>query len=48
MSDEQHNDEQAEVEGHGAYPPKVGANDEPIDDDDEFEAHIKFPNVRMD
>ena len=46
MSDEQRKDEEAEVEGHGAFPPKYGANDE--DDENEFEAHIKFPNVRMD
>ena len=38
MSDEQRKDEDAEVEGHGAYPPKYGANDEPSQDD-EVEGH---------
>lgn len=48
MSDEQRKDEETEVEGH-QFPPKYSANDEPaVDDDNEFEAHIKFPNVRMD
>jgi hypothetical protein len=50
MSDEQRKDE-IEVEGHGAFPPKYGANDETADDDDEneVEAHIRsLPNVRMD
>lgn len=49
MSDEQRNEE-TEVEGHGALPPKYGANAEPAaeEDEDEFEAHIKFPTVRMD
>ena len=40
MSDEQRKDEGAEVEGHGAFPPKYGANDEPSD---EVEAHGAFP-----
>ena len=49
MSDEQRDDDEIEVEGHGAIPPEYGANDEPAEDDEnEFEAHIKFPNVRMD
>jgi hypothetical protein len=45
MPDEQHQDTETEVEGHAAT---AGLNDEPSDDDAEFEAHIKFPNVRMD
>jgi hypothetical protein len=49
MSDEQRKDEETEVEGHGAFPPKYGVNDEQGEDDEnEFEAHIKFPTVRMD
>jgi hypothetical protein len=48
MSDEQRNNEETEVEGHSAFPPKYGANVEPAEEDDEFEAHIKFPTVRMD
>src|SRR3954463_4779380 len=40
MSDEQRKDEETEVEGHGAFPPKYGANDEP---GDEVEAHGAFP-----
>jgi hypothetical protein len=49
MSDEQRDHEETEVEGHGAFPPKYGANSEPAEaDEDEFEAHIKFPTVRMD
>jgi hypothetical protein len=46
MSDEQRKDE-IEVEGHLT---EHSANDEPADGDDENEvdAHIKFPNVRMD
>ena len=39
MSDEQRKDEETEVEGHGAYPPKYGANDEPSDDEVEGHAH---------
>jgi hypothetical protein len=35
MSEEQRNEE-TEVEGHGAYPPKYGSNDEP---GDEVEGH---------
>jgi hypothetical protein len=47
MSDEQREDTETEVEGHAAT---ADVNDEHIDADDEneFEAHIKFPNVRMD
>jgi hypothetical protein len=49
MSDEQRDNEETEVEAHGAFPPKYGANSEPAEaDEDEFEAHIKFPTVRMD
>jgi hypothetical protein len=36
MSDEQFNEE-TEVEAHGAFPPKYGANDEP---EDEVEGHV--------
>ena len=36
MSEEQRKDEETEVEGHGAHPPKYGANDEP---GDEVEGH---------
>ena len=39
MSDEQFNEE-TEVEGHGAFPPKYSANDEPSD---EVEGHGAFP-----
>jgi hypothetical protein len=49
MSDEQRKGDETEVEGHFG---KVGANDEPAEADDEsdseVEAHIKYPNVRMD
>jgi len=49
VSDEQRKDEDTEVEGHGAYPPKYGANDEPAEEDEsDFEAHVRYPNVRMD
>ena len=50
MSEEQRKDEETEVEGHGAFQPKYGANDETADDDEnEVEAHIRsLPNVRMD
>ena len=37
MSDEQRKDDETEVEGHGAFPPKYGANDEPSD---EVEGHV--------
>jgi len=46
MSDEQRKDEEIEVEGHGN---RAGLQEEPGEDDEaEFEAHMKFPNVRMD
>jgi hypothetical protein len=45
MSDMEHKDDETEVEGHAATP---DANQETENDEDEFEAHIKFPNVRMD
>ena len=41
MSDEQRNDE-TEVEGHGAYPPKYGGTDEP---GDEVEGHGRKANA---
>ena len=49
MSDNERRHE-IDVEGHGR---KVGANDEPVSDDEEteeseVEAHIKYRNVRMD
>jgi hypothetical protein len=46
VSDEQRKDEETEVEGHGN---RAGIQEEPAEDaDDEFEAHIRVPNVRMD
>ncbi len=46
MSDEQRRHDETEVEGHAAT---ADANDEHIEGDEtEFEAHVKFPNVRMD
>jgi hypothetical protein len=46
MSDEQRRDDETEVEGNAA---NAGVNDEHIESEDsEFEAHIKFPSVRMD
>ena len=50
MSDERRTEEETEVEGHGGFPPRYGANDEPIEDDEnDFEAHVqRFPTVRMD
>ena len=46
MSDMERRDDETEVEGHATT---ADANDEQIEDDEnEFEAHIKFPNVRMD
>jgi hypothetical protein len=50
MSDEQHRDDETEAEGHLR---RVGASDEPANDDEEteeseVEAHIKYSNVRMD
>jgi hypothetical protein len=39
-------DDATEVEGHSST---AGVNDEQIkDDENEFEAHIKVPSVRMD
>jgi hypothetical protein len=47
MSNEQRKDEEVEVEGHVSEADV--SDDEPSDDTEtEFEAHIKFPNVRMD
>jgi hypothetical protein len=40
MSEEQRKDEETEVEGHGTFPPKYHANDEP---EDEVEGHGTFP-----
>jgi hypothetical protein len=40
MSEEQRKDEETEVEGHTAWPPKYGATDEP---EDEVEGHTAFP-----
>jgi hypothetical protein len=49
MSDEQRKDEETEVEGHAAHPPRYGANDEPAEDEEsDFEAHVRYPSVRMD
>jgi hypothetical protein len=49
MSDEQRNEEtEVEVEAHRL---RGGANEEPRDElesDDEVEAHVRRPNVRMD
>jgi hypothetical protein len=46
MSDEQRKDDETEVEGHVS---EVSVTQEPADDVDgeDVEAHIKFPNVRM-
>ena len=46
MSDEQRKDEETEVEGHLS---EVSVTQEPADEDDvdDVEAHIKFPNARM-
>ena len=46
MSEEQRKDDEIEVEGHLS---KVSVTQEAIDDDgaDDVDAHIKFPNVRM-
>jgi hypothetical protein len=41
MSDEQRKEDDTEVEGHLGRP---GENDEPVDDDDDFDAHV----MRMD
>jgi hypothetical protein len=46
MSDEKRVDEETEVEIHGN---RAGMQEEPVEDaEDEFEAHIRVPNVRMD
>ena len=49
MSDEQRKEDEIEVEGHvrGAVA-SDGVGDEDETEDSEVEAHIKFPNVRMD
>ena len=39
MSEEQRKDEETEVEGHGAFPPKYGADDEQ-GEEDEVEGHV--------
>lgn len=46
MSDEQRSDDEIEVEGHVS---EVSVVREPADDEDgdDFEAHLKFSNVRM-
>jgi hypothetical protein len=38
MSDEERKDEETEVEGHGTYPPKYGANQE-LSDELELHGH---------
>ncbi len=43
MSDEQRKNEEAEVEGHV----QRGA-DEPIDEENDVEAHVRHANIRMD
>lgn len=43
MPDEQRKDDETEVEGHAAT-----TAEHVEDDESEFEAHIKFPNARMD
>ena len=50
MSDELRKDQDTEVEGHAAHPPKYGASVEPNgDEENDFEAHVlHFPTVRMD
>jgi hypothetical protein len=47
MSDEQRNEDEAEVEAHRR---KKDANSEPPQDEDEndVEAHVRYSNVRMD
>jgi hypothetical protein len=46
MSDEQRNEDEAEVEAHRR---KKDANSEPQDEDEnEVEAHVRYSNVRMD
>ncbi len=46
MSEEERRDDEIEVEGHLS---EVSVTQEPADDDDadDVEAHIKFPNARM-
>jgi hypothetical protein len=45
MSDEQREDEEVEVEGHVI---EVSVKHEPVEDDDEVEAHVqRTSNVRM-
>jgi hypothetical protein len=46
MSDEQHKGEEPEVEVHHRH--LVNVEPEVEDDDNEFEAHIRKSNVRMD
>ena len=50
MSDEQRKEDEIEVEGHvrGAVASDGVVGDEDETEDSEVEAHIKFPNVRMD
>jgi hypothetical protein len=50
VSDELRKDQDTEVEGHAAHPPKYGAGVELNEDEEnDFEAHIQhFPTVRMD
>jgi hypothetical protein len=47
MSDEQHTEEEAEVEGHKL---RHSANVEPADEaerENDFEAHVRYDNIRM-
>jgi hypothetical protein len=47
MSDEQRTEEEAEVEGHSH---RHSASDEPADeaeDEHDFEAHVRYDNIRM-
>ena len=45
MSDMERKDDETEVEGHAST---ADANDELIEDEGEFEAHMRFANIRMD
>jgi hypothetical protein len=46
MSDMERKDDETEVEGHAST---SDLNDDQIDDtENEFEAHIRVPNIRMD
>jgi hypothetical protein len=46
MSDMERKDDETEVEGHASI---ADVNDEQIEDaENEFEAHIMLPNIRMD